>query len=233
MTTEVSIPVPELELEVDALIDAPERPAAAYVFAHGAGAGMQHAFMQKVAERLASRGLAVLRYQFPYIQRRIEEGKRWGRPDPAAKLEATVAAAVVWAADRFVRLRLFAGGKSLGGRMTSRWTATAERLPEQLRGLVLFGFPLHPPGKPGDERAAHLADVTVPMLFLAGDRDSLADLDLLKSLVQGLEPAGTLQVVEGADHGFHVLKRSGRSDDEVVDQIATLAADWMLRQRGI
>lgn len=209
-------------------VDERDNARAVYVFAHGAGAGMEHAFMQAVAERLAERGIAVVRFQFPYMQKRLAAGKRWGRPDPPAKLEATVGAAVAWSAERFAGLPLFAGGKSLGGRMTSRWRATSEAIPENLRGLVFFGFPLHPSGKPGTERAAHLSDVGLPMLFLQGDRDKLADLALLRPVVEALGPGARLHVAAGADHGFHVLKRSGRTDDEVLDEISTTAVGWML-----
>lgn len=186
--------------------------------------------MQAVAERLAERGIAVVRFQFPYMQKRLAAGKRWGRPDPPAKLEATVEAVVTWTADRFAGLPLFTGGKSLGGRMTSRWASKAEPAPEALAGLVFFGFPLHPSGKPGTERAAHLADVGPPMLFLQGDRDKLADLALQRPVVEALGPGARLHVAAGADHGFHVLKRSGRTDREVLDEIASTAADWMLQR---
>lgn len=227
MSIAASIPVPGLDLKVDALVTSPESPTATYVFAHGAGAGMEHAFMRAVSERLAGRGIAVVRYQFPYMQKRIAEGKRWGSPDPAPKLEATVAALIGWAGARFPGLPLFAGGKSLGGRMTSRWAAAAGVLPDRFRGLVFFGFPLHPEGKPGTERAAHLRDMVAPMLFITGDRDPLAGLDRLRRVIEDLGPRATLEVVAGADHGFHVLKRGARSDDEVLDGIVVAAADWM------
>lgn len=227
MTRATTIPLSE-GTAITGLLDEPDNARAIYLFAHGAGAGMEHAFLQAVTERLVDCGIAVVRYQFPYMQRRLAEGKRWGRPDPPAKLEATVGAVVTWAAERFSGLPLFAGGKSLGGRMTSRWVSKAEPMPEALAGLVFFGFPLHPSGKPGTERAAHLADVGLPMLFLQGDRDKLADLDLLRPVVEALGPSARLHVAAGADHGFHVLKRSGRTDEEVLDEISTTAVEWML-----
>ncbi len=189
---------------------------------------MEHPFLQEVTEGLVERDVAVVRYQFPYMQKRIAEGKRWGRPDPLRVLEATVDAAVNWTAERFPDLPLFAGGKSLGGRVTSRWCAKSE-VPASFCGLVIFGFPLHPAGKPGAERAAHLKDVELPMLFLQGDRDRLAGLALLQPVLDELGSSTTLHVVEGADHGFHVLKRSGRTDSEVLAEVIAAAADWMLR----
>lgn len=227
MTRATAIPIHQ-SASVDGLVDEPEQARAVYTFAHGAGAGMEHAFILAVTERLVGRGVAVVRYQFPYMQKRIAESKRWSRPDPAAKLEATVGAVVTWTVERFAGLPLFAGGKSLGGRMTSHWAANAEPGPETLAGLVFFGFPLHPAGRPGTERAAHLADVGLPMLFLQGDRDKLADLDLLRPVVEDLGPSAKLHVAAGADHGFHVLKRSGRTDDEVLDEISSTAVEWML-----
>ncbi|HSR40847.1 MAG TPA: alpha/beta family hydrolase, partial [Longimicrobiales bacterium] len=170
--------------------------------------------------RLAARGVAVFRYQFPYM----EAGKR--RPDPPAVAARTVSNAVAEARRRIPDLPLFAGGKSFGGRMTSTAAARGE-LDAEVRGLVFFGWPLHSPAKPGMERAAHLDDVSRPMLFLQGTRDRLARLDLLEPVLESLGPRATLHLVEGADHGFHVLKRSGRSDDEVLDELAERAAEWM------
>ncbi len=198
------------------------RPADAWaglVFGHGAGAGMRHPFMTALAERLASRGIATFRYQFPYM----EAGSR--RPDPAAVLTKTVRNAVAAAAQLYDELPLVAGGKSMGGRMTSSACA-ADPLPG-VRGLVFFGFPLHPAGRPSTGRADHLASVRVPMLFLQGTRDALADLELLKPVCAALAPRASLRVIEGADHGFRVLKRSGRTDAEVLDELADATRAWV------
>lgn len=176
------------------LADAPAAPRAALVLAHGAGAGMAHPFMAAVARGLAERGIAVLRYEFAYM----EAGSK--RPDPPKIAHARVREAVAEAARRFPGVALFAGGKSFGGRMTSQAQAIAPL--EGVRGLVFFGFPLHPAGKPSDERAAHLADVKVPMLFLQGSRDALADLALLRPVVESLGGRATLKVFEGGDHAF-------------------------------
>ena len=203
---------------VSALWLRPDDARAVLVLAHGAGAGMRHAFMEAVAGRLAGRGIATFRYQFPYW----EQGKR--RPDPPRVLVRTVRSAVVAAADLAGGLPLFAGGKSMGGRMTS--TAASEEALPGVRGLIFFGFPLHPPGKPATVRGDHLAGVRVPMLFLQGTRDKLAELDLLRPICARLGDRATLHVVEGADHGFHVLKRSGRTDDEVLDELADTATAW-------
>jgi hypothetical protein len=200
------------------------RPADArwlYVFAHGAGTGMQHRFMEAASTLLASHGIASLRYQFPYM----EAGSR--RPDSRSTLLATVRAAVGAAADAAPDLPLLAGGKSMGGRMTSQ-AAAAAPLPG-VRGLVFFGFPLHPAGRPSTERADHLEKVRLPMLFLQGERDRLADLDLLRPVCAGLGERATLHVVPDADHSFHVPKRSGRSDDEVLAELARTFAEWSVR----
>jgi hypothetical protein len=204
--------------EVSALALAPALPQAWYVFAHGAGAGMRHPFMEALAQRLAARGIATLRYQFPYTERRER------RPDPEPTLLATVRAAVVAGREAAGRLPLLAGGKSMGGRMTSRAAAAATL--EGVRGLVFVGFPLHPAGQPGVSRAEHLAKVAVPMLFLQGTRDTLADLSLLTPIVERLGPRAHLRIIEHADHGFHVLKRSGRTDELVLDELATAVAEW-------
>ena len=205
---------------VSALLDAPAQPSACYVFAHGAGAGMQHAFMAAIAERLAARGIAVLRFQFPFM----EQGSR--RPDTPAVAQATVRAAVDEAARRLPGVPLFAGGKSFGGRMTSQ--AQAATPLAGVRGLVFVGFPLHPAGKPSTDRAAHLAQVQVPMLFLQGTRDALAEMPLVREVTQPLGARATLHVVEGADHAFHVLARSGRTDAQVLDELVEAMAAWML-----
>jgi predicted alpha/beta-hydrolase family hydrolase len=190
-----------------------------YVFAHGAGAGMRHTFMEQMTNRLAARGVATLRYQFPYTE------ARRSRPDARAVLVETVRAAVREAAVAWPDMPLFAGGKSMGGRMTSH--AAAEGVVPEVRGIVFLGFPLHPAGRRDSERADHLALVRVPMLFLQGTRDDLADLELLRPVCNRLRALATLHVIEGADHGFHVLRRSGRSDDEVLDELADTMARWM------
>ena len=189
------------------------------VFSHGAGAGMRHRFMEDAAERLADRGVATFRYQFPYM----EKGSR--RPDYGPILLKTVRSAVAAAGNVAGGLPLFAGGKSMGGRMTS--LAAASEALNGVRGITFFGFPLHPAGKPGVARADHLGDVGVPMLFLQGTRDKLAPLDLLAPVCEGLGQRATLHVVEGADHSFHVLKRSGRTDDEVLDELVDTTRAWI------
>ncbi len=216
--------VPLADREVSALLVRPPDARALLLFAHGAGAGMSHPFMAGMAQRLAREGVATLRYQFPYMEAREGSGGR-RPPDRPATLVSTVRAAVSRARALANGLPLIAGGKSLGGRMTS--TACAEAPLEGVRGLVFFGFPLHPPKRPSTDRAAHLADVGLPMLFLQGTRDALADLDLLRPVCAGLGSAATLHVVEGADHGFHVPKRSGRSDDEVAAELAARVATWV------
>lgn len=204
--------------KVSGLLLAPADASACYVLAHGAGAGMAHPFMEAVAKGLAERDIATLRYQFPYMER----GSK--RPDTPKLAQATVRAAVAEAARRLPDIPLFAGGKSFGGRMTSQAQA-AEPMPG-VRGLIFLGFPLHPAGKPSDERAAHLADVKVPMLFLQGSRDDLAQLDLLRPLVKRLGRRATLQVFEDADHSFHVPARSGRKDAEVLGDLLDRMAEW-------
>ena len=204
--------------EVSALLLMPERPRALYVLAHGAGAGMRHAFMEAIVQRLAGRGIGTLRYQFPYS----EQGGR--RPDPEPILLATVRAAVAAGIAAAGGLPVLAGGKSMGGRMTSR--AEAAQPLAGVAGLVFLGFPLHPAGRPGTSRADHLARVMLPMLFLQGTRDTLADLALLRPVLDTLGTRATLRVIEHADHGFHVLKRSGRSDDEVLEELAAAVAIW-------
>ena len=204
---------------VSGLLLAPPSARACYVVAHGAGAGMEHPFMAAVADELATLGIATLRYQFPYMER----GSR--RPDAPKIAHATVRAAVEEAARLVPDLALFAGGKSYGGRMTSQ--AQAESPLPGVRGLVFLGFPLHPPKKPSDERAKHLFDVKVPMLFLQGTRDSLADLELLRPLVERLGNRATLRLFDDADHSFHVPKRSGREDDDVRREMLHVIADWI------
>jgi len=202
------------------LVNAPAGAEAGYVFAHGAGAGMDHEFMEAIAQGLAERRIATLRFNFPYM----EQGSR--RPDTPAVAQAAVREAVAEAARLWPGLPLFAGGKSFGGRMTSQAQA-AQPLPG-VKGLVFVGFPLHPAGKPGTERAKHLAKVEVPMLFLQGTRDELADLELLRGVVAPLGKRATLHVVEHADHAFHVLVRSGRKNPEVREELLDTMAAWML-----
>lgn len=202
------------------------RPADAtriVVVGHGAGAGMAHPFLEALCSRLADGGIATLRYQFPYMEAAVGTGTR-GRPDRAPILEATVRSAVAKAAQLAPDLPLFAGGKSMGGRMTSRAQA-AEPLPG-MSGLVFFGFPLHPSGRPGTERAQHLADVRRPMLFLQGTRDRLAELELLEPVLERLGPLAKLHVIDGADHSFGVLKRSGRTPEDVLDELASTTLAW-------
>ncbi len=204
--------------EVTGLLLRPEEASCLYVFGHGAGAGMRHTFMESAAERLAARGVATFRYNFPYM----EAGKK--PPNRAPILIKTVRSAVAQARSLAPDLPLFAGGKSMGGRMTST-AASTEALPGVL-GLAFFGFPLHAPGRDGSERGAHLAEVGLPMLFLQGTRDKLANLDLLTPLLDEVKPRPTLHVVDGADHGFHVLKRSGRTDDQVLEEVCDTFAVW-------
>jgi len=205
-------------LHVTGLLLAPARPVVFYVLAHGAGADMRHAFLESIAHKLAARDVATLRYQFPYT----ENGSR--RIDPEPRLLATVRAAVAAGRALAGDVPLIAGGKSMGGRMTSRAAAAAPL--EGVRGIAFLGFPLHPAGRPSVSRAEHLAKVGCPLLFLQGSRDALSDLTLLAPVVGRLGPRATLRVIEGADHGFHVLKRSGRTDDEVLDELADAVAGW-------
>jgi predicted alpha/beta-hydrolase family hydrolase len=204
---------------VSALLRRPGQPRACLVLAHGAGAGMTHPFMEDVASGLGERGVATLRYQFPYMEK---GGKR---PDPPAIAHAAVRAAVNEAAQSCPGLPLFAGGKSFGARMTSQ--AQAKQPLASVRGLVFLGFPLHPSGKPSSDRADHLVDVRIPILFVQGTRDKLAELDLLKPVIDKLGAAATLQLLDGADHSFHVPARSGRSDRDVMSEILDSVAAWI------
>jgi uncharacterized protein len=204
---------------VSGLLQVPRGARIGYVVAHGAGAGMSHPFMAAVADGLADRGIATLRYQFPYME---QGGKR---PDAPKLAQATVRAATVEAGRLLPDVALFAGGKSYGGRMTSQ--AQAEAPLVHVRGLVFLGFPLHASGKPADERGAHLSDVKIPMLFLQGTRDSLADPGLMRQLVKQLGASATLKLFEDADHSFHVPARSGRGDADVRSELLDAAADWM------
>ncbi|MDQ0468639.1 alpha/beta hydrolase family protein [Labrys wisconsinensis] len=204
---------------VSALWLAPPAARAALVLAHGAGAGMTHKGMVGTAEGLATRGIATLRFQFPYME---QGGKR---PDPPALAQQAVRAAVAEAGRRAGALPLFAGGRSFGARMTSQAQALSP-LPD-VRGLVFLAFPLHPAGKPSTERAAHLREVGVPMLFLQGTHDTLAELDLLRPVVAALGDPADLALFEDADHSFHVPARTGRRDAEVLAEILDAAAGWM------
>src|SRR5881296_2441646 len=204
--------------EVSALLSRPAMARRLLVLAHGAGAGMSHPFMEKLAGELANVGMATLRYQFPYMEQHRQV------PDSPAVLTATVVAAVRTAANVAPGLPLLAGGKSMGGRMTSQ--AAARHPLNGVRGLVFFGFPLHPPNRPGTKRGDHLAKVTAPMLFLQGTRDTLADLKLLRPVCAKLGPRVTLHIIETADHSFHVLKKSGRSDAEVLRELAETTVLW-------
>jgi predicted alpha/beta-hydrolase family hydrolase len=203
---------------VNHVLVAPPQSRALLVLAHGAGAGMRHPFLERIAQALAERSVATYRYEFLYME------KRAGRPDPPAVAEARVREAVLDAARVAPGLAVFAGGKSFGGRMTSQAQAR-EPLPG-VRGLVFLGFPLHPPGRPATSRADHLDDVLVPMLFLQGSRDEFAGLDLLKPVVKRLRSRATLHVVEGGDHSFKVLKRTGRTEADVMNELADTITAW-------
>jgi len=214
----VTIPIPGTDA-VSGLWQAPPNPKACLVLAHGAGAGMTHRSMAATADGLEALGVATLRYQFPYMEK---GGKR---PDAPPVAHAAVRAAVAEARRRAPDLPLFAGGRSFGGRMTSQAQAKAPL--DGVRGLVFFAFPLHPAGKPSVERAPHLAEVTIPMLFLQGTNDALADLDLLRGVVSGLGGRATLCLADDADHSFHVPARTGRKDPEVLAGLLATAAGWM------
>lgn len=204
---------------VSALWQSPADPDAVLVLAHGAGAGMTHRHMAATADGLEALGVATLRYQFPYMEK---GGKR---PDPPAIAHAAVRAAAAEGLRRAGDLPLFAGGRSFGARMTSQ--AQAKAALEGVRGLVFFAFPLHPSGKPGMDRADHLADVTVPMLFLQGTKDTLAELDLLRPVVEGLGARARLVLADDADHSFHVPARTGRKDADVLADLLAQAVTWM------
>ena len=203
---------------VSALLIKPKNAVCLYVFGHGAGAGMEHAFMEAMARQFAEVGIATLRYNFPYM----EKGHR--SPNAPAISQATVRSAVKLANDLAEGLPMLAGGKSYGGRMTSQAAALEPLV--AVKGLVFLGFPLHAPGKPGSERGAHLHDVAVPTLFHQGTRDKLADLILLKPLLKKLGSTTTLHEIEGGDHSFKVLKSTGRSPEEIMIEIATTVKNW-------
>ena len=204
---------------ISALLRAPSSSNACFVLAHGAGAGMNHPFMSDLAKALGMRGIATLRFQFPYM----EEGSR--RPDAPAVAHEAIRAGCKEAATRLPGVPLFAGGKSFGARMTSQ--AQARDTLGDVRGLVFVGFPLHPSGKPSTTRAEHLSQVTIPMLFLQGTRDAFADLSLIRDCTDSLGGRATLRIIEGVDHAFHVLVRSGRTDAEVIDELADVTRSWI------
>jgi len=204
---------------VSGLLIKPADATALLVLAHGAGAGMRHRFMEEIAAKLARARIATLRYQFPYMEKRTK------RPDPAAVLTDTVRAAVGAAKKVAGDLPLFAGGKSMGGRMSS--LAAAKEPLDGVRGLIFFGFPLHAAGRPGAERGEHVAGINLPMLFLQGSRDALAELKWLKPLCAKIRKRAELYIVEGGDHSFHLLKSAKRSDDEALDAVVDKAASWI------
>lgn len=209
----------DAERRVSGLLQPAGGASACYVLAHGAGAGMRHSFLEDTAKGLAQRGIATLRYQFPYM----EQGSR--RPDSPKLAQAAVRAAVLAASRLVPGLALFAGGKSFGGRMTSQ--AQAESPLPEVHGLIFLGFPLHPPGQPSEQRGKHLFDVKIPMLFLQGTRDEFTTLQLLQGLTARLGAGATLTLFEDADHSFHVPARTGRKDSEVRIELLDALADWI------
>jgi uncharacterized protein len=218
--TDIRFTVGKTTGEVGAVFLRPENAQWLLVLAHGAGAGIRHPFMTAMAQSLARHRIATFRYNFPYM----EQGKK--APSPQPVLLKTVRSAVEAAREFAGNLPLLAGGKSLGGRMTS--TAASEQALPGVRGIVFFGFPLHAPGKPSSERGEHLLKVRIPMLFLQGTRDNFADMELLRPLVDRLQAHGQvrLHVIEGADHSFHVPKSSGRTDEEVLEELGKVVGDW-------
>ena len=205
--------------QVSGLLQVPSRAHACYVLAHGAGAGMVHPFLVAVADGLAQRGIATLRYQFPYM----EQGSK--RPDAPKLAQATVRSAVAQASHMLPKLGLVAGGKSFGGRMTSQ--AQAKSPLPGVRGLAFLGFPLHAAGRPSEERAKHLFDVEIPMLFLQGTRDALADVHVMEKLAQQLGPRATLKLLSDADHSFRVPARTGRKDADIRVEMLDALAAWI------
>jgi uncharacterized protein len=218
MATARDITIPLEDGSISGILLVPDAAGACYVMAHGAGAGMRHPFLEAVAVALAARGIATLRYQFPYMEK---GGKR---PDPPKRAHATVRAAVAEAARRLPKLPLIAGGKSFGGRMTSQAQAITPLA--DVRGLVFLGFPLHPAKQPSSERGKHLFETEVPLLFLQGTRDTLASLDQLKPLCQSLGARATLTLFQDADHSFHVPARSGRTDPQVRGEVLDALVAW-------
>ena len=221
---EIHFVVSETTGVVSGLLLKPEHAFSLLVFAHGAGAGMRHRFIEDLSQRLAELGVATMRYQFPYMEKRVK------RPDSEGVLIATIQAALTAADKHSDGLPIFAGGKSMGGRMTS--LALAKAPLDKVHGLIFFGFPLHAPGARSAERGKHLADVHVPMLLFQGSRDALADLKLLKPLCAELNGRAELFVVDGGDHSLHMPKRSGRTDNEVLDEVAAKTSAWMAARSG-
>jgi predicted alpha/beta-hydrolase family hydrolase len=217
-TTELQLDIARIGV-VSAILMQPGNARACYVLAHGAGAGMRHASMDKIAEGLADRGIATFRFNFPYME------NKQGRPDQPAVAHATIRAAVEDAARLCRGLKLIAGGKSFGGRMTSQ-AQSKTPLPD-VKGLAFLGFPLHADKKPSTERAEHLTQVEIPMLFLQGTRDGLADLGLLKPVVAALGVKATLHEIEGGDHSFAVLKKSGRTNEEALAEVLDTLTAWI------
>ena len=210
--------------DVSALLYTPEKPVAVLLFAHGAGAGINNKFMESVSSKLSEEGIATLRFHFPYM----EKGKKV--PDTKPVCTETISKAAEKALKLLPGIPLFAGGKSFGGRMTS--TAASEGKIPDVKGIIFFGFPLHPPGKPQNERAEHLYKVEQPMLFLQGSRDALADLALLKPVIKKIGKKAKLFVVDDADHSFHVPKGNKLKDSEVIDLLCSEVKDWIQVKAG-
>ena len=208
--------------EVSGILIMPDKAKFLLVFGHGAGAGMKHPFMGMVSNYLADEGIATLRYNFPYTEKKIK------RPDPAPILMETVRSAVRIALEYAGDIPILAGGKSMGGRMTSMAASNSDKVGmEKVKGIVFFGFPLHAPGKPSNERAEHLYSIKIPMLFLQGTKDKLADLTLLKPVIKKLGNKATIHIIEGADHSFHLPKSAGKSDEEVLKELAKKVVEWL------
>jgi uncharacterized protein len=205
--------------EVSGLLLLPENPKAVLVFAHGAGAPMDHPFMNKSADSLSEEDIGSMRYNFPYTENKSK------RINPAPVLMETVRSAVNAVKESAPGIPVFAGGKSMGGRMTSQ--AAAKSSLNEVKGLIFFGFPLHAPGRESTERGEHLMDVKIPMLFLQGTRDKLASLDLLKPIILKVGEKAELYVIEGADHSFHMLKSSGKTDEQVIKETARKISSWV------
>lgn len=217
--TSIKINVSEKYGDVSGILMLPDEAKCFLLLAHGAGAGMTHSFMERMAQNLADLHIATLRYNFPYTEKNSK------RPDPAPVLLQTVKAAYT-AAQKYAKgLPVFAGGKSMGGRMTS--TAVSKNLLPEVKGIIFFGFPLHAPGQPSNHRAEHLYQVQEPMLFLQGTKDKLADLNLLQPVIDTLKERATLYIVEGADHSFHLPKSAGKNDDDVLKELAGEVKKWI------
>jgi predicted alpha/beta-hydrolase family hydrolase len=208
-------------ISLSAIVMNPPKARACFVFAHGAGAGMSHSFMEQVAANLYAAGVATFRFQFPYM----EAGKR--RPDSPATAGSAVRAAVAEARRHNRNIPIFAGGKSFGGRMTSQ--AQAEASMRGVKGIAIIGFPLHPSGKPSIARADHLATIKSPLLFIQGTRDKLADPRLLQAVLRGLGPTATVHLIDQADHAFHIPKRTGRDDSEILAEVCRTLTRWIAR----